>query len=72
MTMGQHSGKKLSDVPFADLFVGMEVVSYRGKGRITDLFEEVRGRKLEALKIVYQNKSIELYLQKTFKHVKVK
>jgi hypothetical protein len=70
--MNQHSGKKLSDVPFADLFVGMAVVSYRGNGRITDLFEKVHGHKLEALKIVYDNHTIELDLQKTFKHVRIK
>jgi hypothetical protein len=70
--MHQHSGKRLSDIPFADLVVGMEVVSYQGLGKITDLFGEEYGRKLEAIKIVYVSGFIEFNLQTTFKHVKVK
>lgn len=37
--MDKHSGKRLCDVPEKDLFVGMEVISAKGRpGKISALF----------------------------------
>jgi hypothetical protein len=72
--MNQHSGKKLSEVPFIDLAVGMEVVDFRSNndGVIADLVTESRGKKINGVKIVYQNKVTESGQQSIFEHVKIK
>jgi hypothetical protein len=72
--MNMSAGKKLSEVPFLDLVVGMEVIDYRSNinGVITELTHERRGKQIEGVKIVYQNKITEYGQLSAFQHVKIK